>query len=263
MATKKKESQEVVKVSHDLPDFLQTYDGGNKGLEKVNQADLIIPRLSLAQKMSPQIDKSMKEYIPGLEEGMFFNSVDGTIYSVDESGDEVPIKFVPILLNYSAIKWEKDERGKSTGEIVCRSNDGIHCNLAPNKMCECRTWVGRNRPECDLVYNFLCFLPEFDNTLVVWSTKITGAEAAKKLLSIANTLVQGKQVPFFAKQYLLDSAAETGSQGAYRVPTVTVNGFVSSEQFAFANDLYEMFKEKGVKVHEDDETPEVIADDEL
>ncbi len=53
--------------------------GGN-GFENVSAKDLLIPRLTILQKMSPQIDKSDPKYISGAEYGDFCDTGTGEIF---------------------------------------------------------------------------------------------------------------------------------------------------------------------------------------
>lgn len=69
------------------PDYLKK--GDNRGLEGTKQSDLNIPRLALAQALSPQVTDGDPNRIPDLKVGDLFNSVTGQIY-----GREV---FVQIL----------------------------------------------------------------------------------------------------------------------------------------------------------------------
>ena len=77
-----------------LPEHLRSEFGNKAGKENVGREDMLIPRLAIAQSLSPQLKKSNEAYIPDLEPGQFFNSVNGEVY-----GDQVQI----IPLSFSAL----------------------------------------------------------------------------------------------------------------------------------------------------------------
>lgn len=56
------------------------FENDRSGLENITAADVIIPRMNILQKLSPQLDRSTPEYIEGAEEGDFCNTATGEIY---------------------------------------------------------------------------------------------------------------------------------------------------------------------------------------
>lgn len=68
------------------------------GNENITNEDVLIPRLSIAQALSPQLKKQKAEYLPGLEEGGLFNSATGEIYPQ-------PTLIVPVLYRKRFVEW--------------------------------------------------------------------------------------------------------------------------------------------------------------
>lgn len=91
----KSQPQELVVAE---PEYLQRKQAPRGG-EEMDKSDLIIPRLSLAQKMSDEIDESSPKYIPGLKEGMFFNNISKEIYGKT-------VNIVPVFKFASRVRWE-------------------------------------------------------------------------------------------------------------------------------------------------------------
>jgi hypothetical protein len=79
-------------------------DMQNMGAENVTAANILIPRLTILQGLSPQIMKKKAEYIEGAEVGDFCNVATGDIYK--EQILVVPCHFVT---NY--IEWTKNRGG--------------------------------------------------------------------------------------------------------------------------------------------------------
>jgi len=78
-------------------DFLKGAEDNLDGFEEINAATMAIPFIKLAQKLTPETKKNKAQFIRGLEEGNFFNSVTKEIY-----GDEVNL----IVLKFERIYIE-------------------------------------------------------------------------------------------------------------------------------------------------------------
>lgn len=77
--------------------------GGN-GFENVSAKDLLIPRLTILQKMSPQIDKSDPKYISGAEYGDFCDTGTGEIFK--------DLVVVPVFFAMVYLEWGPRSSGK-------------------------------------------------------------------------------------------------------------------------------------------------------
>lgn len=74
------------------------------GFENVTSKDLVIPRLTILQALSPQLQKKKPEYIEGAEMGNFCNTATGDVY---EELQLIPCSFARIYL-----EWAPRESGK-------------------------------------------------------------------------------------------------------------------------------------------------------
>lgn len=112
-----------------------------RGLEDASSDDMIIPFLKQAQSLSPEVKKSKPEYIPGLEEGMFFNSATGEIY-----GEEVfivPCKYERQYLEFVPVESGGGFRGSHDASILNECKDGpLGEHLLPdgNEIVVCGVW---------------------------------------------------------------------------------------------------------------------------
>ena len=70
---------------------------GNLGYEHVTSADLLIPRLTILQKMSPQIDESNSAFIEGAKYGDFCDTGTGEIWKT--------ISVVPVYMARIFLEW--------------------------------------------------------------------------------------------------------------------------------------------------------------
>src|SRR5687768_3865814 len=61
-----------------------------EGFEGMDQADVTIARLALAQSMTGVAKKANPDYVEGLEEGLFFNSLTKEVYGKK-------VRFIPLF----------------------------------------------------------------------------------------------------------------------------------------------------------------------
>src|SRR5271170_5598922 len=77
---------------------------GGDGTENVKAKDVLIPRFTILQALSPQVVKKKAEYIEGAEVGDFCNVATGDIYK--ETATVIPCHFAT-----SYIEWAKNRGG--------------------------------------------------------------------------------------------------------------------------------------------------------
>tara|TARA_R110000787_G_scaffold10821_2_gene36142 strand:- start:2199 stop:2999 length:801 start_codon:yes stop_codon:yes gene_type:complete len=76
------------------------------GMEGMTQDDLMIPRLSMLQKVSDQVNKRHGAYVEGAEPGHIFDNVMGSI-----TDGEKGVVVVPISYRRLHIEWKPDRQG--------------------------------------------------------------------------------------------------------------------------------------------------------
>ena len=155
------------------PEYVTTPELGPRGFQEMETRDMTLPRLALCQAMSKQRQRGQANYIPGLEEGKFFNTLTSEIY-----GDVVHV--IPLFFYKSRI-WFKDlDQG---GGILCQAPDGKHCQLNHGGACLHQAWGPNGEPpDCTEFFNYPSLLVRDDGTareLIVLSLKSTGMRAAK------------------------------------------------------------------------------------
>lgn len=77
---------------------LDLFADAGLGNENITNDDILIPRLSIAQALSPQLKKQKAEYIEGLEEGGIFNTATGEVY-------KLPVRIVPVSYRKRFVEW--------------------------------------------------------------------------------------------------------------------------------------------------------------
>lgn len=106
------------------------------GMENVTQADISIPFLSIAQKLSPQLDKTHEKYIEGAVEGDLYNSVTnqllGTkVYFVACCKDSQYVEWVPrdkggglVGMHAPGSEFVRDIKSRATDQFKLKTDEG-------------------------------------------------------------------------------------------------------------------------------------------
>lgn len=103
MAAAKKEVEE--RKDH-LPAVAGFEDDSGAGFENADKDSFALPFLALLQKMSPQVDEALPEYIDGAKAGMWCNTVTSEIYDGKEG-----IRVVPCAYQRVFLEWVPRDQG--------------------------------------------------------------------------------------------------------------------------------------------------------
>lgn len=103
------------------------------GMERVTNRDLIIPRIGILQKLSPELDKKHAKYIAGASEGDFCNIGMNEVLPS-------PLAFVPCFFQKQWLEWAPRKSGEglkgihdSDAIMKKTRKDDKGANVLPNK----------------------------------------------------------------------------------------------------------------------------------
>jgi hypothetical protein len=215
-----------------VPSYLESNSG--VGLEHFSPDDVAMPRLSLAQAMSDQVNPTHAERLEGLEVGDFFNSVSGIVYG------HGPLRF-SILCSYPprGIEFAPMEQG---GGVVDRS---VPLN-------DPRMMFGANgeAPQATRFYDYVLMLdPGEREEMISMSLARSGVKAAKSLNGLAR--MRGSDI--YTGIYTAESVPKTTQQGSYMTWRFRNDGFIAEE-------LVERYRTHHVNLKTRQDSPEVTAE---
>jgi hypothetical protein len=212
------------------PDFIPADD--NRGTENIKTSDLILPRLSLAQPLSPELEEGGPKYIEGLKKGDAFNGLTKQVYGknpinvvvvrveedrfvefhpLDQGGG---IKDLNVPADDERTKFHTDENGKTIKPLATRFSEFVALRL-----------------------------PEREP--ISLSFKGAGLKAARTIKSLI--ALRGK-TPSFASIFTLTPTVITNQKGTFSVFNVALSGNVDEETFKEASKLYDAFKAREKEV---------------
>lgn len=210
-----------------VPEYLQGY--GGKGLEGVQRGDMTLPRLSIAQSGSPAYKKANPNHIDGIEEGDLYNSLTRAVYGA-------AVVAVPLVFFKGYIKFRSmDEGGGVLG--MKTTSEGI-------RPADLEFGADGEKPVWTVLYNFLCYLPETKELIVV-SMKSTASKVAKNWTSLMRLL---PGVPAFGRKYKVRTVPASSAKGDYFNFQVDPMQFALEAEVKMFDGLYEGFKGQEIKM---------------
>ena len=204
-----------------------------RGFEDTVQTDLMIPRLALAQALSPQVTVGDPNRIEGLEVGGLFNSVTGQVY-----GKEV---FVQVLrkMPLRAMEFRSvDDGGGVIDPDVPLGDPRLKWGNSGDKKAD--------KPQATLFRDFLAVvLPQRE--VIALSFKSSGITAAKNLWGLATMANRD----CFAVRLRISTGVKLTPK-PHQIYKVEQAGWVSKEDFELAEDMFEAVKAiDATKIHRD------------
>lgn len=214
-----------------IPEHLRSSVGTHAGLEEVGRDDVLIPRLCIAQSLSPQLKKNNEAYIEDLEVGDLFNSVTGEIY-----GQEV--KVVPLFFFKQYIEFRDIKEGGGVIAMYPTQQD-----VPAEKL----QFVEGKSPAVTEFKNEMCLLVREGKSMepIVVSFKSTGLKTARKW----NSLMRGNNgLPAYSKFYSLEVVSRTKGSQEWEGMNVLPGEFVPADFFKAAEQYFVQLRASGVQV---------------
>ena len=209
----------------------------------VSQEDLILPRATLIQPLSPE----MQEELEGVRPGVIINSL---------TKKTLPAEFIPIFLFKNWVRFNprnSDDPGYVSivepGKMIWRSSDPND----PRVIAESKFGSNGEQPLATSFLNFFSFFPGEDMPIILSFSK-TSFKTGKQLLSLSKFATGD----MFSRKYKLGSKLVQNAKGSYHIFTVTPAGKVDDESFKVCETFWKDFspKSSAIIVHDEVENGE-------
>ncbi len=258
-------------VSQVTPDYLSGYSGPS-GTDNIDNSDVNIPRLKLAQGLTPEVKDKL------VDDGDFFHSITKErIIKVGGRGLVVPIAYTKEFILWNdinagggifarakrtqlangEIRYAWDKPGQTfetkvkgivpvkwtTGQYI--EEDGLGAFGSSMKD------DNESQPAATAHYNYIVALPEFNYEILAVSLSRTATKAAKDW----NAMLKMGSAPMFARVFSLFSKPDQNDQGQqYFNYGVVPAGFVGDQAtFEQLRKLNAELGAKGINVDWSDE----------
>jgi hypothetical protein len=219
-----------------------------RGLEDADRDDYVMPRVQIAQALSPELQPDHANYIDGLKAGEMFNTVTREVY-----GRELMV--IPVLFTKSRILFKPREVG---GGIRCLSMNGLNGGTeSPTcETCKYSQWGSGKDGQgiaCTEIKNYPSMLLREDGGLDLASVTMKSSQV--KVSKRWNMLIRLTRKDAFANVYRLKTVKEKGAKGDYYNYNVELAGMPTNvAQYTEAAAIYESLKSKTVHIDVENNT---------
>lgn len=215
------------------PSFIPA--GDRRGTENIGKDDVRLPRLAIAQQLSPQLVKSESAFIDGLQQGDMFNTLTGHVYG-------------PGPLSIHVLRVDRP-RGV---EFIPREQGGgikdANVPLTDPRM----LWGPQGeRPAATKFRDYIALVLPInkDNPLdSVIGISMKGSQ--DRIGKDLNTLIQQRNAPVFAGRYSLITVQEKNRLGQmyYNFRIHNAGWAMTEEEFFALSSLFEDLADKEVVI---------------
>ncbi len=180
-----------------VPDFIP--QGIATGAEGITKEDIQMPRLAIAQALSPAKIEGKPEYIEGLKLGDLYNTLNSEIYG------KGPLEFA--IVQVQRPRWVEFDKDRNMIDPDVPANDNRTLWRSdptdPKK---------RLPPIATQFYDYIAVLLD-TLTPVVISCARTNVGAAKKLNGLI--ALRMPKVPIYARRFMVSTAMQTNDKGTW------------------------------------------------
>jgi len=185
------------------------FQGGDTGLENVTGRDLLIPRITILQDLSPQVKKNKPEFIEGAEIGDFCDTAAGEVFK--------EMLLLPCYFAVINLEWAP----RATGKGLIANHGTSREIFKDSRQDEKRRWFhGENLVSETMTFYCLnvtaggrrCFVPMASTSLKsgrAWLTRITNER-------VRNPRTGAEfQPPIFYRSWIAKVTEESNNQGSW------------------------------------------------
>jgi hypothetical protein len=210
--------------------------GDQRGTEAIDKSDLQIPRLTLAQALSPEIQEGNAKQIEGLKFGDAFNNLTREIYG------RVPLEIVVVRADPARyIEFFPRDAGGGIKDYDVPANDP-RTKFSTDK-------DGKSvKPSATKFLEFVALLGDTHQPIAL-SFKGAGLKIARQL----NGLIKIRQLPSFASVFQLTPTTETNTKGTFAAFVVKLLRNVDEDTYRLAERAFESFKDKTLVTQRDED----------
>lgn len=214
---KKNEIAKVAAPDGDVPDYIKK---GARGNESVGTDDLIIPRLTVLQTISPEVDEDDPKHVAGAKAGMFVNSLTKELYPS-------PLKIVPIFYQKEWVVFAKRTAGggfKGSFPSPAEAQEFIRGSENANQL------------EAIETANHFCFILKDNGKTeeVVFSMTSTKLKASRTL----NSLIRMRAADRWAGVYIVTTTKESNDKGTFHNISIANAGWAPKDVYVKGEETY-------------------------
>lgn len=240
MAQDKLVKRAPMEISESVPDFMQ---GTAVDESHLNPDDIRLPRLAIAQAMSPQMTPGKSDYLEDLKLYDLFNDLTQEIYG------KGPLHFVPIVRDVKRIEFDPEDPKKILDRDVPYDDDR-------------NNWHGDEKPRATKFVDFVALLLRGDEmpepiVVSIRQTNKFARIAAVRLTGWIEMKKSMRKIPTYGGIYTVSVKPETFEKGTAGVFSFGQAGLLQNKAvFDAAKSLAEQLHGKTIVVNRETDSVE-------
>jgi len=246
-----KKTEELAKTQSAALDVAPDYiEAGREGLEDITKADLLTPRLALAQALSPQVTEGDPAQIEGLKPGDLFNSQTGQNY-----GREIIVQILRKDKLRGMEFYSIDEGGGVKDPNVPLNDERLKWGNSGDKKAD--------KPKATLFRDYIVrIIPSGE--MIALSFKSSGIRVAKELNNklVLRVNKAGQPVPIYAGLYKISTDTNLKPK-PHKVYVVDNAGWASQEDLQLGKQMSASIKDLDMVASIDRETTTTPGEDDI
>lgn len=213
-------SKAVAKKEGNLPEQTSAYEEeAGAGFEGMTADEMIIPRITILQKMSPQVDEDKESYVDGAKAGKMINSVTGQLY------EKEGFNFIPVHRVHEFLEFvPRDQGGGFQGshspdsQLVAKAREAAEGNWGKLKVQE-GDGAGNDLIETFQVYGLVVEEDMFYPSVLSFSS--SNIRVFKRWMTMARSVqLRGDDghrftPPLFAHVYRVSTQYQENAKGSW------------------------------------------------
>lgn len=234
-------------VLQEVPDFLKNNSGQARGTEQVSSDDLMIPRLELVQDLSPCRKKTDPQYIPGCEEGMFYNNISRQLYGTS-------VLVIPVYFKKEWLIWKNRDAG-----------GGFRGAFDSERLAKEALINLEDADDCEIVDTAQMFCLVYGSSSNLEEAVISMSKSKMKASRAWNSLIRLAGGDSFSRVYKIESFMDTNSKNqTFYNFKISNFGFPTQAVYEKAESLYNSIRNGGITVDRtfDSEAETVVGSEE-
>lgn len=238
---------QAVEIAQERPSYLPAVTGGvQRGQENVTKDDLVIPRLEIAQDLSPAQKKSDPAYIKGCEPGMFYNNVTRELYGTD-------VLVIPCGYVKEWLLWKDRKKGGGFAGAYPSETD------AKAAMAELEDAEDYEAIDTGQQFCLILITDDAGNFLRAEQIVVSMAKSKAKTSRKWNSLIRLSNGDSFSKVYRLTSFEDQNKQAQkYHNFNVGAAGYPPESLYRKAEEFYKQLGGGLIKASRDFEETDVV-----
>jgi hypothetical protein len=188
-------------------------DDASLGFENADRDSYALPFLQVLQSGSPQVKRSEGAYIKGAEEGMLYDTINGTIFDGDAG-----ISVVPVYFERSFNEWAPRESG---GGYRGRHEVSAAELMRPTRNEKGQDILANGNLLVDTRNHYVLIIQGQSYTPAIISFSSTQIKKSKRWLTMMSSLKMPRAdgslftPPTFSHQYAITTVPESNDKGSW------------------------------------------------